>query len=132
MHRTPRGQLGAAKRGRGNEPESGIGRVGDLIHDEVFTRTRTEEVPVQIKAPRKIRDAQFEPAGDFGPEGGAPIGNLRQAAMAAGSRGGTAWLHGTSSGSGNFWTGGDGNGYVWANDSYSGCSYANDGGGVIC
>jgi len=71
--------------------------------------------------------------GDFGPEGGAPIGNLRQAAaMAARGSGGSSWLHGTNGGSGNFWTGGDGNGYVWANDSYSGCSYANDGGGVIC
>ena len=66
--------------------------------------------------------------GDFGAEGGPALGNLRQAASARGG----PWLHGTTGGSGNFWTGGDGNGYVWANDSYSGCSYANDGGGVIC
>jgi hypothetical protein len=67
--------------------------------------------------------------GNFGPEGGPAIGNLRQAAAAA--RGGP-WLRGNGAGSGSFWTGGDGNGYVWAMDGYSGCSYASDGGGVIC
>jgi hypothetical protein len=67
--------------------------------------------------------------GNFGPEGGPPLGNLRQAAAA--SRGGS-WLRGGGAGSGSFWAGGDGNGYVWASDGYSGCSYANDGGGVIC
>ena len=66
--------------------------------------------------------------GNFGPEGGPPLGNLRQAAAA--SRGGS-WLRGNS-GSNGFWAGGDGNGYVWAMDNYSGCSFANDGGGVIC
>ncbi len=66
--------------------------------------------------------------GDFGPEGGAMMGNLRQAAAA---RGGSAWSHG-SSGPNGFWAGGDGNGYVWAMDNYSGCSFASDGGGVIC
>jgi hypothetical protein len=68
-------------------------------------------------------------AGDFGPEGGAPIGNLRRAAATA--RGGS-WSRGVGTGSGSFWAGGDGNGYVWAMDGYSGCSYASDGGGVIC
>ena len=67
--------------------------------------------------------------GDFGPEGGPAIGNLRRAAAAA--RGGP-WSRGTGAGSNGFWTGGDGNGYVWAMDGYSGCSFANDGGGVIC
>ena len=71
-------------------------------------------------------------AGFFGPEGGPAVGNLRQAAAAAASRGGSAWLRGGGTGSGSFWTGGDGNGYVWAQDGYSGCSFANDGGGVIC
>ena len=66
--------------------------------------------------------------GDFGPEGGPAIGNLRRAAAAA--RGGS-WLRG-GGGAGSFWAGGDGNGYVWAMDGYSGCSYASDGGGVIC
>ena len=66
--------------------------------------------------------------GNFGAEGGPPLGNLRQAAAA--SRGGS-WLRGNS-GPNGFWAGGDGNGYVWAMDNYSGCSYANDGGGVIC
>jgi hypothetical protein len=68
-------------------------------------------------------------AGDFGPEGGVAIGNLRRAAAAA--RGGP-WLRGGGAGSNSFWTGGDGNGYVWAMDGMSGCSYASDGGGVIC
>jgi hypothetical protein len=68
--------------------------------------------------------------GDFGPEGGPPIGNLRRAAAA--SRGGSSWLRGGGTGSGSFWAGGDGNGYVWAQDGFSGCSFANDGGGVIC
>jgi hypothetical protein len=67
--------------------------------------------------------------GNFGPEGGAPLGNLRQAA--AGARGGS-WSSGSGAGSQGFWAGGDGNGYVWAMDGYSGCSFANDGGGVIC
>jgi hypothetical protein len=67
--------------------------------------------------------------GDFGPEGGFAIGNLRRAAAAA--RGGP-WLRGGGAGSNSFWAGGDGNGYVWAMDGYSGCSYASDGGGVIC
>jgi hypothetical protein len=67
--------------------------------------------------------------GDFGPEGGPPIGNLRRAAAAA--RGGS-WLRGGGAGSNSFWAGGDGNGYVWAMDGMSGCSYASDGGGVIC
>jgi hypothetical protein len=67
--------------------------------------------------------------GDFGPEGGVAIGNLRRAAVAA--RGGS-WSRGGGAGSGGFWAGGDGNGYVWAMDGYSGCSYASDGGGVIC
>jgi hypothetical protein len=67
--------------------------------------------------------------GDFGPEGGPPIGNLRRAAAAA--RGGS-WSSGGGAGSNSFWAGGDGNGYVWAMDGYSGCSFANDGGGVIC
>jgi hypothetical protein len=67
--------------------------------------------------------------GDFGPEGGFAIGNLRRAAAPA--RGGP-WLRGGGAGSGSFWTGGDGNGYVWAMDGYSGCSYASDGGGVMC
>jgi hypothetical protein len=67
--------------------------------------------------------------GYFGPEGGPPLGNLRQAAAAM--RGGP-WLRGGGAGSNSFWAGGDGNGYVWASDGYSGCSYANDGGGVIC
>jgi hypothetical protein len=67
--------------------------------------------------------------GDFGPEGGPAIGNLRRAAEAM--RGGS-WLRGGGTGSSSFWTGGDGNGYVWAMDGYSGCSYASDGGGVIC
>jgi hypothetical protein len=66
--------------------------------------------------------------GDFGPEGGPAIGNLRRAASQA--RGGS-WSRG-SSGSNGFWAGGDGNGYVWGMDNYTGCSYANDGGGVIC
>jgi hypothetical protein len=66
--------------------------------------------------------------GDFGPEGGYMLGNLRQVAM---SRGGSSWSRG-SSGPTGFWAGGDGNGYVWAMDNYSGCSFANDGGGVIC
>lgn len=66
--------------------------------------------------------------GDFGPEGGYLMGNLRQVAM---SRGGSSWSRG-SGGSNGFWAGGDGNGYVWAMDNYSGCSFANDGGGVIC
>jgi hypothetical protein len=68
-------------------------------------------------------------AGDFGPEGGVAIGNLRRAAATA--RGGS-WSRGSGAGSNGFWTGGDGNGYVWAMDGYSGCSYASDGGGVIC
>jgi hypothetical protein len=67
--------------------------------------------------------------GDFGPEGGPAIGNLRRAAASA--RGGS-WLRGGGAGSNSFWAGGDGNGYVWAMDGYSGCSYASDGGGVIC
>ena len=67
--------------------------------------------------------------GDFGFEGGPPIGNLRQAAAQA--RGGS-WSRGWGSGSSSFWAGGDGNGYVWAMDGASGCSYARDGGGVIC
>jgi hypothetical protein len=67
--------------------------------------------------------------GNFGPEGGPAIGNLRQAEAAA--RGGKSWLSG-GSGSNGFWAGGDGNGYLYANDNYSGCSFANDGGGVIC
>jgi hypothetical protein len=71
-------------------------------------------------------------AGDFGPEGGRAIGNLRQAAMAAAQGRGGGWLRGGGAGSNSFWTGGDGNGYVWAQDGYSGCSFANDGGGVIC
>jgi len=66
--------------------------------------------------------------GDFGPEGGPPIGNLRRATAAG--RGGS-WSSG-GAGSNSFWAGGDGNGYVWAMDGYSGCSFANDGGGVIC
>ena len=70
-------------------------------------------------------------AGLFGPEGGPAIGNLRQAAAAAASRGGP-WLRGHGTGSNGFWAGGDGNGYVWAQDGFSGCSFANDGGGVIC
>lgn len=70
-------------------------------------------------------------AGFFGPEGGPAIGNLRQAAAAAASRGGGSWLRGQG-GSNGFWAGGDGNGYVWAQDNYTGCSFANDGGGVIC
>src|SRR5688572_1916381 len=61
--------------------------------------------------------------GDFGPEGGRAIGNLRQAAAA--NRSGS-WLRGRG-GSNGFWAGGDGNGYVWAMDGYSGCSYASDG-----
>jgi hypothetical protein len=68
-------------------------------------------------------------AGDFGPEGGPAIGNLRRAAAAA--RGGS-WSRGGGAGTNGFWAGGDGNGYVWAMDGYSGCSFANDGGGVIC
>jgi hypothetical protein len=67
--------------------------------------------------------------GDFGPEGGPAIGNLRRAAAA--TRGGS-WRSGGGAGSGSFWAGGDGGGYVWAMDGYSGCSYASDGGGVIC
>jgi hypothetical protein len=67
--------------------------------------------------------------GDFGFEGGPPIGNLRVAAASA--RGGS-WSRGSGTGSSSFWAGGDGNGYVWAMDGYSGCSYASDGGGVIC
>jgi hypothetical protein len=67
-------------------------------------------------------------AGDFGPEGGPAVGNLRRAAAARGG----AWSRGTGAGSNGFWAGGDGNGYVWAMDGYSGCSFANDGGGVIC
>src|SRR5262249_37557457 len=67
--------------------------------------------------------------GNFGPEGGPPIGNLRQAAAAQRSK---PWLSGGGVASDGFWAGGDGNGYVWASDRYSGCSYANDGGGVIC
>lgn len=67
--------------------------------------------------------------GNFGPEGGPPMGNLRQAASATR---GSSWLRGSGTGSSTFWAGGDGNGYVWASDGYSGCSYANDGGGVIC
>jgi hypothetical protein len=70
-------------------------------------------------------------AGNFGPEGGPAIGNLRQAAAAAAQTRGGAWLRG-GTGSNGFWTGGDGSGYVWAQDGYSGCSFANDGGGVIC
>ncbi|MFN8581157.1 MAG: hypothetical protein U0163_09305 [Gemmatimonadaceae bacterium] len=66
--------------------------------------------------------------GDYGPEGGATLGNLRQVAMA---RGAGSWSSG-SGGPNGFWAGGDGNGYVWAMDNYSGCSYASDGGGVIC
>jgi hypothetical protein len=69
--------------------------------------------------------------GDFGAEGGPPIGNLRVAAMQASRRGGS-WSRGWGAGSQSFWTGGDGNGYVWAMDGASGCSYASDGGGVIC
>lgn len=67
-------------------------------------------------------------AGDFGPEHGPAIGNLRRAAAARGG----SWLSGGGAGSNSFWAGGDGNGYVWAMDGYSGCSYASDGGGVIC
>jgi hypothetical protein len=67
--------------------------------------------------------------GDFGPEGGPAIGNLRRAAAAG--RGGS-WSSGGGAGSNSFWAGGDGNGYVWAMDGYSGCSVANDGAGVIC
>ena len=66
-------------------------------------------------------------AGDFGPEGGPAIGNLRAAATRGGS-----WSRGYGAGSNSFWAGGDGSGYVWAMDGYSGCSYASDGGGVIC
>lgn len=66
--------------------------------------------------------------GDFGAEGGPPIGNLRVAA----SRAGGSWSRGGGAGTNGFWTGGDGNGYVWAMDGMSGCSYASDGGGVIC
>jgi hypothetical protein len=65
--------------------------------------------------------------GDFGLEGGPPVGNLRRAAAA----GGGSWSRGWG-GTNGFWAGGDGNGYVWAMDGYSGCSYASDGGGVIC
>lgn len=71
-------------------------------------------------------------SGDFGPEGGRAIGNLRQAAAAAAQARGGSWLRGSGAGTNGFWTGGDGNGYVWAQDGYSGCSFANDGGGVIC
>jgi hypothetical protein len=67
-------------------------------------------------------------AGDFGVEGGPPVGNLRRAA----AQGGGSWSRGSGAGSNGFWAGGDGNGYVWAMDGYSGCSYASDGGGVIC
>src|SRR5262245_54054203 len=51
--------------------------------------------------------------GNFGPEGGPPLGNLRQAAAA--SRGGS-WLRGNS-GPNGLWAGGAGNGYVWAMDN---------------
>jgi hypothetical protein len=67
--------------------------------------------------------------GDFGPEGGPPVGNLRRAAAAARGR---SWSSGGGAGSNSFWASGDGNGYVWAMDGYSGCSVASDGGGVIC
>ena len=67
--------------------------------------------------------------GDFGPEGGYAIGNLRRAAATAH---GGSWSRGGGAGSNSFWAGGDGNGYVWAMDGYSGCSYASDGGGVVC
>src|SRR5262245_26075110 len=67
--------------------------------------------------------------GDFGPEGGMAIGNLR---VAASRSGGSSWSRGWGTGSSSFWTGGDGNGYVWAMSGASGCSYASDGGGVIC
>lgn len=69
-------------------------------------------------------------AGNFGPEGWAAVGNVYN--LAQSRQGGAAWSHGTASGSGTFWVGGDGNGYNWAMDGASGCSYASDGGGVIC
>jgi hypothetical protein len=117
------GRLPAEASGGGNGGLTGIFVNGRELHpDDVRALISTYG---QAWPGRWWVDAM----GNFGAEGGPPIGNLRQAASA--SRGGS-WSSGGGAGSSSFWAGGDGNGYVWAMDGYSGCSYASDGGGVIC
>jgi hypothetical protein len=116
------GRLPAQASGGGNGRLTGIFVNGRELHPEDVRALVA--VYGQAWPGRWWVDGQ----GNFGAEGGAAVGNLRQAAAAA--RG--SWSRSSGTGSSNFWAGGDGNGYVWAMDNYSGCSFANDGGGVIC